>query len=1036
VLAFQPLKANSSESLKYQIQRPLGALQVDNLTIFTIFQDLQGFIWLGTSDGVLRYDGYEFKSVNADFKQLEVWSIIQDSNKDLWFGTRNKGLVKQSHKNQHISYFQYDKNKPNSLSHNNIRKLLLSKEGEIYIATSGGGLNKFNAQSQNFQRIPLNRVADPSILYLRDIVEGDNGELWIATRGHGVIKLNPKINQLTYYQSRVNDSNTLSSNIIQALSFDEANKNLWIGTWGGGLNFLDTDTGKVRRFYQASGEKQKLGPQTVVSMMRGKNNDLWLGTLNEVVYFDVNNEQFHYVKDEYPQFSTLGQAAYYALMCDKFGSIWLGSWRGKLHFLASEGDTFQLDDLTQYFPGTINAKSISAVLITDAGDMWLGTETSGVIHLDENRQLIKHYQHQAKSGNSLTDNAITTIMQQKNGDIWFGTMNGGLDKYQRGSDDFVSFMMLGKTRTGASRYISEIFEYKGGLLIGTASGLFKFDVETNEATQVTLLGDASESISNALVSTIFLDSHLRLWLATTEGLFIQKTNKAFELVLSFSELSTNSDENFTTISAITEDKQKNIWLATNTGLWQATYRINSEEEAFLSLNKYLSADLSGMQLDSRDVLWLVSNNNLYRFTPDNKQHETFSILDGIKGNFNSGAYFLATDDEMFFGSSYGLLSFKAALVSAKEHTVEVTIGDLLLANKSVQANATSSILTKPIYQTKHLTLPYSENVISFDISALDFRQPNKVLYQYRLLGFDEDWVENTAKNRRITYTNLKSGEYTLSVRGAYSFNPVWGDSTDLSITILPPIWWTLWAKLLYIIIVLTLLRVSYSVHKHRVLFIAYEQAALTDSLTGLKNRRFLESTIDQDISQSMLLKKENTANCDVTFFFADIDNFKEVNDDYGHESGDLVLKQFANLLQEVYRSSDHIIRWGGEEFLIVSRFSQANRAKEIAERLRIKVSNTEFEISNGDKIHKTVSIGYTTIPFDRAATCRLSCSQLIEVADKALYFVKEHGRNGWAGISAGDNFELKNFNRIGSFDLDEKVKSGEIQLVHKLSKPS
>jgi len=183
----------------------------------------------------------------------------------------------------------------------------------------------------------------------------------------------------------------------------------------------------------------------------------------------------------------------------------------------------------------------------------------------------------------------------------------------------------------------------------------------------------------------------------------------------------------------------------------------------------------------------------------------------------------------------------------------------------------------------------------------------------------------------------------------------------------------------------------------------------------------------------MRLKKDNTLNADVTFFFADIDFFKVVNDEYGHESGDLVLKQFADLLQEVFRSSDHIIRWGGEEFLIVSRFSQANRAQEMAERLRIKVFNTEFEIANGDKIHRTVSIGYTTIPFDRAASCRLSCSQLIEVADKALYFVKEHGRNGWAGISAGDNFDLKNFERIGNFDLLDKVSSEEIHLVHKLS---
>ena len=155
----------------YHLQNPLGALQIESLTIFTMFQDLQGFIWLGTSGGVLRYDGYEFKSISKDFEQLEVRSIIQDNNKDLWFGTRNKGLVKLTSNNQKIILFQHDKNNTHSLSHNNIRKLLLSKQGDLYIATSGGGLNKYNTDSNNFQRIPLIKQKNTATLYLRDLVE-------------------------------------------------------------------------------------------------------------------------------------------------------------------------------------------------------------------------------------------------------------------------------------------------------------------------------------------------------------------------------------------------------------------------------------------------------------------------------------------------------------------------------------------------------------------------------------------------------------------------------------------------------------------------------------------------------------------------------------------------------------------------------------------------------------------------------------------------------------------------------------------------
>ena len=1018
---------------KYHVQNPSGALQIESLIIFTMFQDHQGFIWLGTSGGVLRYDGYEFKSTNKDFETLEAWSIIQDNNKDLWFGTRNKGLVKQSNTDQKITYFQYDSDNPKSLSHNHIRKLLLSKQGDIYVATSGGGLNRFNIAKQTFERISLSGTENPATLYLRDIVQSSKQDLWIATRDFGIIKFNQQTYQLTYFQSKQSNRNTLSSNLTQALSFDESDQKLWVGTWGGGLNSLDIKTGEVKRFFHTPQGKHLAGPKTIVRLKRDNQGTLWLGTLNGVVYFDLAKEEFHYLKDEHPQFSTFGDDAYYALMCDQFNSIWLGSWRGKLHSLALEDFNFHLEDLTKRFPESINEKSISAVLISKSGGMWLGTETSGVFHLDEKMQLIKHFKNEIKNEYSLSDNAITTIKQLKNGDIWVGTMNGGLNKYQVESDDFMSFSMLSDQVGGASNYISNIFEFRDKLLVGTASGLIDFNLQDYSRKQVKLVAKSKPHSSNDSVSALFVDSSLRLWLATSEGIYLKTNSEDFTLVLSFNEQISMSNVNFSSVISITEDNQKNIWFATNTGLWRVEkFDDNNIDTVELSLHKHLSATLSEMQKDAKGLLWLASNHNLYRFSPTRYVYDTFSILDGIKGGFNTRASFLSNDEHIYLGSSHGLLSFHPKNISVKSHQVKVTITDLLLANKPVQAHVDSKILTKPIYQTQQLTIPHNETIISFDISALDFRQANKVIYQHRLLGFDDNWIESSAKNRRITYTNLDAGDYILATRGAYSFNPEWGESTKIAITIAPSYWLSWWAKLIYLFVALVVLRVSYGLHKHRILFMAYEQAALTDSLTGLKNRRFLESTIDQDISQSMRLKKDNTPNADVTFFFADIDYFKAVNDDYGHESGDLVLKQFAVLLQDVFRSSDHIIRWGGEEFLIVSRFSQASYAQEMAERLRLKVKNEPFKIANGNKIYKTVSIGYTTIPFDRAAACRLSCSQLIEVADKALYYVKEHGRNGWAGISAGEHFDLKNFERIGDFDLLERVKSEEIQLVYKL----
>ncbi|WP_019026299.1 two-component regulator propeller domain-containing protein [Colwellia piezophila] len=149
-------------------------------------------------------------------------------------------------------------------------------------------MNKFNALQNNFQRIPLDNSDNASSLYLRDLVEGNEDELWIATRDNGVIKLNERSQQVTSYKNSATNNNTLSSNVIQSLLFDENNQKLWIGTWGGGLNSLDITNNKFKRFYQDSGAQQKNGPQTIVSIMKNQQSTFWLGTLNGVAYFDFS----------------------------------------------------------------------------------------------------------------------------------------------------------------------------------------------------------------------------------------------------------------------------------------------------------------------------------------------------------------------------------------------------------------------------------------------------------------------------------------------------------------------------------------------------------------------------------------------------------------------------------------------------------------------------------------------------------------------------------------------------------------------------
>jgi len=189
-----------------------------------------------------------------------------------------------------------------------------------------------------------------------------------------------------------------------------------------------------------------------------------------------------------------------------------------------------------------------------------------------------------------------------------------------------------------------------------------------------------------------------------------------------------------------------------------------------------------------------------------------------------------------------------------------------------------------------------------------------------------------------------------------------------------------------------------------------KDASFTDPLTGLRNRRFLIEHIETDVA--LALRRHDlwlasgadriARDKDLLFFMVDLDHFKDVNDRFGHVAGDSVLMQMKNRLLEVVRESDYVVRWGGEEFLVVGRATNAREAESVAARLCDIVSSRPFTLPDGSVITKTCSVGFAGFPFLSSAPRQLSWLQTIELADRALYLVKERGRNGWIGVQATD----------------------------------
>ncbi|WP_051201809.1 diguanylate cyclase [Ferrimonas senticii] len=182
-----------------------------------------------------------------------------------------------------------------------------------------------------------------------------------------------------------------------------------------------------------------------------------------------------------------------------------------------------------------------------------------------------------------------------------------------------------------------------------------------------------------------------------------------------------------------------------------------------------------------------------------------------------------------------------------------------------------------------------------------------------------------------------------------------------------------------------------------------ENLSLTDKLTGLYNRRFLESHLHADLQQCRRLYKkwqqqpdQRPRSGDLVLYLCDIDDFKAINDNYGHHGGDQVLSQFANRLTRLFRDSDYLVRWGGEEFLAVARFVCGNEAEQLAERLRRSIAEQPFVLDDQRQLRVTVSIGF--VIFDGAATSANSgLPQLLQSADRHLYRAKQQGKNRCRG---------------------------------------
>jgi diguanylate cyclase (GGDEF)-like protein len=1011
-------------------------------TVNAVVQDAQGFIWLGTQDGLARYDGRDFevyRHERGDLASLAdnwIWSLLVDSEGTLWIGTDGGGLDRWDPRAGTFTHLVNVESDPSSLSHNRVRVVFESSARDIWIGTEGG-LNRFDRETGEIDRF-LHDPSNPSSLgndQVRDIIEDRQGSLWVATDGGGLAVLPAGGTEFSHFRHDPQDPRSLSEDRVRSV-FEDASGMIWVGTYEGGLNRLDPETGEFDRFVHVDGKSGSLSDNRVRSIFQSRNGRIWVGTDAGLNTWLPGRDRFWSYQHSPADSTSLVGDRVTSIFQDRGGVIWVGSYGGVSTWNETTGSFSSYRHDPTDPGGSLANNNVNAFAEDDAAAIWIGTY-GGLDQLDRETGQIRHFTADPSRSDRLQDNRVFSLLVDSRNVLWVGTFEGGLHRRLE-NQSFLNYRNDPSDPYSLSRDAVTVVreDGQGVIWVGTyGGGLNRYVEEQDRFVVYRHEPSSSTSIGSDKVLAIHEDSDGILWVGT-DGAGLNGYDRSSGSFTRFRfQAADDKSLSHDSIFAILEDSEGTLWIGTQGGglnRWSLEDR-RAHRGRF---RRYTAEDglpndvIYGILEDEQGMIWLSTNNGLAQLDPRTDEIRTFDESHGLLSKeFNFAAAYKTREGEMLFGGIEGFNSFRPADLSGNRYKPPVVLTSFLKLNQEITAGG-------PVSMLEGIRLKHSDYVVSFEFASLDYTAPEKNRYSYMLEGFDSGWNDLGSLNR-ATYTNLDPGSYTLRIRGSNS-DGVWSDSqVELGILVAPPPWQTSWAYSIYALLSLAVVaRLHYNRVEERRKEMAQrkllegqvevrtrelaernddlqqaieklELASVTDSLTGLRNRRYLVNTIENDLALVDRFNEERrkdpvraAANLQPDFLFLmfDLDGFKEINDSYGHAAGDLVLLQVRDILESVCRRSDTVIRWGGDEFLLIARHTSRETAERLAERIRSTVEAHEFHIGRDEKKHLTCSIGFAYYPFVAGQPSQLTWEQIVVVADRALYAAKNSGRNTWVGI--------------------------------------
>lgn len=824
---------------------------LSNNTIYAITQDSEGFLWFGSRDGLNRYDGYEFR------------------------------------------IFKSDPGDSLSLPNNNIQALHTARNGDIWIGVRTGGLCVFQKSTQSLDINPLRNSVninwDETTVVA--ILEDSHGDIWIGTTGQGVIRVLEGGNKVEHYATFFPETPFELAN-DHCFSFaEDKESNIWMGMSEEAVQVFERSSRKVRSLALVEGHPLYSYRKSL--LIRG--NTLWIGTEGNGLHrYNIESRKFtgHYIQssliwdmeemhDGKIMISTDGQGLYlfdpvnisfenirfsptlnnslntnalYELYIDKDQNVWIGSFNGGVNVFKANKPEFYT-----YLPMTMStqvpgAQSVLAFCQDRTGRVLVGMDGGGLWEFDAKAHSYTRFENSLKGKGAISSNVITVIFEDSQANLWVGTYAGGLNRIDAQSGDVSIYRHdVNDPESINNDNVWDILEDDDGYLwIATlGGGLDRFDPRSQAFRHYTPDPEDENSLTDWNARVLAIDGQKNIWIGTEYG-GINKFSPKTGQFQSWEHLQGDSTGLQSSSVLCIHVEDDHLWVGTEGGGLHKMSVDGTPVANYSEADGLPSNVINAIMVDDDQTLWLSTNRGVSAFSESRKTFTNYDNHDGLASNqFNPNASIKTEAGEMLFGNIKGVNGFIPEDLHPNDNLPDVVFTDFTLFNASVKVGVHNgrAILSRPLNESPTIRLMHWENVFTIAFAAIEYTNPSRNRYAYRMLGFEENWTEVSARQRKVTYTNLDPGEYVFEVR-ATNNSGKWSENVRrLNFIIEPPFYSRLWFKTIVglLLVAGVLFLLSYwdwrRKEKHREQLILAEQEILK-----LKNER-LEEEVNQKNSE-------------------------------------------------------------------------------------------------------------------------------------------------------------------------------------------